>query len=183
MPYDRLLGRYEQAIDFHEQAFVQHEHMRDLKTLKHSNRMATDSINLGRSCLAQARDMRHHQAAVTDTEHASPVVAQQLDLAHPLLGGRSHHVAPDLLLLRAKKLFIAALSVSLEYGILNLRLSCLVSLALLAFETGDEKDALSFLSQYLDTLVGVGRGGCVGCGQGRHKGTPMLTCSGCGVAR
>ena len=182
MPYDRLLGRYEQAIDFHEQAFVQHEHMRDLKTLKHSNRMATDSINLGRSCLAQARDMRHRQAAITDTEHASPVVAQQLDLAHPLLGGISHHVAPDLLL-RAKELFTTALSVSFEYGILNLRLSCMVSLALLAFEMGDEQDALSFLSQYLDTLVDLGRSRCVGCGQERHKGTPMLTCSGCGVAR
>ena len=116
MPYDRLLGRYEQAIDFHEQEFLQHEHVRDLKTLEHSVRWATAAINLGRSCLAQARDMRHHQAAIPDTEHASPVVAQQLDLAHPLLGGISHHVAPDLLL-RAKELFTTALSVSVEYGI------------------------------------------------------------------
>ena len=110
------------------------------------------------------------------------MVAHPLDLTHPLLGGISHHVAPDLVL-KAKALFTTALSVSVAYGKLNLRLSCLVSLALLAFEAGAEKDALSFLSQYLDTLVGVGRGGCVGCGQGRHKGTPMLTCSGCGRAR
>ena len=36
----------QQAIDFHEQAFLQHAHVLDLKTLKHSVGWATDAINL-----------------------------------------------------------------------------------------------------------------------------------------
>jgi len=117
-------------------------------------------VNLGRSRLAHTREMRQ--------------AIQRLDLANP--------VAPDVMP-KVKELFTTALSIANTYGVLNLQVVCLVNLALVAFEMGDEKDALSFLSQYLDALVDFGRERCAGCGQTRHKDVPMLTCSGCGVAR
>ena len=122
-------------------------------------------VHLGRSRLAHTREMR--QAIVEPLSHG-------LDLENP--------VAPDLMP-KVKELFTTALSITIAYGVLNLEVSCLVNLALVAFEMGDEKDALSFLSQYLDALVDFGRERCVGCGQTRHKDVPVLTCSGCGVAR
>ncbi len=89
---------------------------------------------------------------------------------------------PDLMP-KVKELFTTALSITIAYGVLNLEVSCLVNLALVAFEMGDEKEALSFLSQYLDALVDFGRERCAGCGQTRHKDVPVLTSSGCGVGR
>jgi hypothetical protein len=144
--------------------------------------LAVSYINLGISYLAHARDMRHHhhlaiaeQAAISGTaEHASAAVVQRPDMAHS--------VSLDLML-KARKLLAVANTMSLKRGVLNLRLACLVNLALTAFEQGHEKDALGLLSQYLDTLVNLGREKCIGCGQTRHQDMPMLTCSGCGVAR
>ena len=117
-------------------------------------------VNLGRSRLAQAREMRQ--------------AIQRLDLANL--------IAPDLMP-KVKEMFTTALSITKTYGVFNLQVSCLVNLALVAFEMDDEKDAISYLSQYLDDLVDFGRERCVGCGQTRHKDVPLLTCSGCGVAR
>ena len=132
--------------------------------------------------MAHARDMRHHlaittaeQAAISGTaEHASAVVVQRPDMAHS--------VSLDLLL-KARETLASANNISMKHGVLNIRLACLVNLALTAFEQGHEKDALGLLSQYLDTLVHLGRDKCIGCGQNQHKDMPMLTCSGCGVAR
>ena len=126
--------------------------------------------------------MRHHlaittaeQAASSGTaEHASAVVVQRPDMAHS--------VSLDLLL-KARETLATANNISMKHGVLYIRLACLVNLALTAFEQGHEKDALGLLSQYLDTLVRLGRDKCIGCGQNQHKDMPMLTCSGCGVAR
>jgi hypothetical protein len=140
-------------------------------------------INLGISHLAHARNMRHHlaittaeQAAISGTaEHASTaVVVQRPDMAHS--------VSLDLML-KARELLATANVMSMKHGALNIRMACLVNLALTAFEQGHEKDSLGYLCQYLDTLVNLGRDKCIGCGQTRHKAMPMLICSGCGVAR
>jgi hypothetical protein len=146
--------------------------------------LAVVYINLGISYLAHARDMRHHlatttaeQAAISGTaEHASAsaVVVPRPDMAHS--------VSLDLML-KARELLATANTASMKHGVLNIRLACLVNLALTSFEQGHDKDALGLLSQYLDTLVNLGRDKCIGCGQTRHQDMPMLTCSGCGVAR
>ena len=56
-------------------------------------------------------------------------------------------------------------------------------LAHLAFDAGVEDRALDHLKHYLSWLVARGRDSCAGCCQRRGEDAPMLTCSGCRVAR
>jgi hypothetical protein len=56
-------------------------------------------------------------------------------------------------------------------------------LAHLAFGAGQEDSALAHLKEHLSWVVQGGRDTCAGCGQTRGEDTPMLTCSGCRVAR
>jgi hypothetical protein len=46
-----------------------------------------------------------------------------------------------------------------------------------------EDAALARLKEHLSWRVQLGRDTCAGCGQTRGEDTPMLTCSGCRVAR
>ena len=62
----------------------------------------------------------------------------------------AHSVSLDLML-KARELLATANAMSTKHGVLNIRLTCLVNLALTVFEQGHEKDALGLLSQYLDT--------------------------------
>jgi tetratricopeptide (TPR) repeat protein len=56
-------------------------------------------------------------------------------------------------------------------------------LAHLTFYAGQEDAALAHLKEHLSLRVQRGRDTCSGCGQTRGENTPMLTCSGCRVAR
>ncbi len=56
-------------------------------------------------------------------------------------------------------------------------------LAHLTFIAGQEDAALAHLKENLSRRVQRGRDTCAGCGQTRGEDTPMLTCSGCHVAR
>ena len=56
-------------------------------------------------------------------------------------------------------------------------------LAHLTFHAGQEDAALAHLKEHLSWRVQRGRDTCAGCGQTRGEDTPMLTCSGCRVAR
>ena len=56
-------------------------------------------------------------------------------------------------------------------------------LAHLALYAGQEDAALAHLKEHLSWRVQRGRDTCAGCGQTRGEDTPMLTCSGCRVAR
>jgi tetratricopeptide (TPR) repeat protein len=56
-------------------------------------------------------------------------------------------------------------------------------LAHLTFIAGQEDAALAHLKEHLSWRVQRGRDTCAGCGQTRGEDTPMLTCSGCRVAR
>ena len=56
-------------------------------------------------------------------------------------------------------------------------------LAHLTFEAGQEDVALEHLKWHLSWRVLRGRDTCAGCEQTRGEDTPMLTCSGCRVAR
>ena len=56
-------------------------------------------------------------------------------------------------------------------------------LAHLAFDAGEEDRALDYLKDYLPWAVARGRAWCNGCDQRRGEDAPMLTCSGCRVAR
>jgi hypothetical protein len=56
-------------------------------------------------------------------------------------------------------------------------------LAHLTFGAGQEDAALAHLKEHLSWHVQRGRDTCGGCGQTRGEDTPMLTCSGCRVAR
>ena len=62
--------------------------------------------------------------------------------------------------------------------------SASVHLAHLAFDAGIEDRALVHLKDYLSSLlVAQARDWCAGCCQRRGDDVPMLTCSGCRVAR
>jgi tetratricopeptide (TPR) repeat protein len=50
-------------------------------------------------------------------------------------------------------------------------------------DAGQEDAALAHLKEHLSWRVQRGRDTCAGCGQTRGQDTPMLTCSGCRVAR
>jgi len=63
------------------------------------------------------------------------------------------------------------------------RPSAKLHLAHLAFGAGQEDAALAHLKELLSWRVQRGRYTCAGCGQTRGEDTPMLTCSGCRVAR
>ena len=56
-------------------------------------------------------------------------------------------------------------------------------LAHLTFIAGQEDAALAHLKEHLSWHVQRGRDTCDGCGQTKGEDTPMLTCSGCRVAR
>ena len=56
-------------------------------------------------------------------------------------------------------------------------------LAHLNFDAGQEDAALAHLKEHLSLRVQRGRDTCAGCGQARGEDTPMLTCSGCRLAR
>ena len=57
------------------------------------------------------------------------------------------------------------------------------NLAHLAYDAGQEDTALARLKDYLSWHVVQGRNWCTGCEQKRGEDAPMLTCSGCRVAR
>ena len=61
----------------------------------------------------------------------------------------------------------------------------LLHLSFLAFDTGEEEEALDRLKQYLQSQVDSdhARSYCKGCDQKRGDDAPMLTCGGCSVAR
>jgi tetratricopeptide (TPR) repeat protein len=61
--------------------------------------------------------------------------------------------------------------------------SAKLHLAHLTFEADQEDAALAHLKEHLSWRVQRGRDTCGGCGQTRGEDTPMLTCSGCRVAR
>jgi tetratricopeptide (TPR) repeat protein len=56
-------------------------------------------------------------------------------------------------------------------------------LAHLTFDAGQEDAALAHLKEHLSWRVQRGRDTCAGCEQTRGEDSPMLTCSGCRVAR
>ena len=56
-------------------------------------------------------------------------------------------------------------------------------MAHLTFYAGQEDAALAHLKEHLSWRVQRGRDTCAGCWQTRGEDTPMLTCSGCRVAR
>jgi tetratricopeptide (TPR) repeat protein len=56
-------------------------------------------------------------------------------------------------------------------------------LARVAFDLGNVQAALAYLEGYLSYSVAQAPNWCLGCGQKRGADAPMLTCSGCRVAR
>lgn len=71
------------------------------------------------------------------------------------------------------------LQIALDLGHTNAHLH----LARLAFDAGDEHNALEHLRGYLSWSVEQKPNWCSGCGQTRGLDAPMLTCGGCRVAR
>jgi hypothetical protein len=59
----------------------------------------------------------------------------------------------------------------------------ILHLAHLTFYAGQKDASLAHLKEHLSCRVQRGRDTCAGCGQTRGEDTPMLTCSGCHVAR
>jgi len=65
----------------------------------------------------------------------------------------------------------------------SIRRRCLIHLSYVAFYTGLEDEAIEFFKEVLESWVQLGRVFCEGCLQVKSEEAPMLTCSGCSVAR
>jgi len=76
-----------------------------------------------------------------------------------------------------------ALNLAQTHGFNNEKEFALLNLTFLAVDEGNEEEALGLLKQYLRSQVDTALGRCTGCSQRRGEEAPMLTCSGCGVAK
>jgi hypothetical protein len=65
----------------------------------------------------------------------------------------------------------------------TIQLDATMNLSLVAFITGQEAEALTYLQAHMHQCVLGARSRCVGCWQVRGEDTLMLTCGGCKVAR
>jgi len=151
-----LLDEYEKAVAYFkaQQAIA--------ISLKLAHMQSHAALNMGVALTLHVRAARQGTAAGADHAH----------------GPHSHSSASSCLndtVREAAKWLQAALDGGQPFASLHL--------AHLSFDAGQEDAALAYLKEHLSWRVLSGRYLCAGCGQTRGEDTPMLTCSGCRVAR
>ena len=157
------LGKYEQAITCHTEQWAIAQEL----DLAHAQTNA--ALNLGVVVWAQAR-VKHGNAAGASTTPSA-----------------SGHPAAYMESMRASAQWLRT---ALQFAQTHRSGRCerdsasaLLHLAFLAFDTGEKEEALDRLKQYLQAEVDSARSYCRGCMLQRGDDVPMLTCSGCSVAR
>ena len=153
------LGEYAQAITCHTEQWAITQEL----DLAHDQTDA--ALNLGVVIWAQARAEHRDAAAAATTPSASGHPAAYMDSMRD-----------------AAQWLRTALRLAQTHGFVENELARL-HLSFLAFDTGEEEEALDRLKQYLQSQVDSARSFCRGCCQQRGDDAPMLTCGGCSVAR
>ena len=152
------IGEHMKAISYFQTQFVISEE------LGLEDNQAKAALDMGAVMVLHIRADRQAAAA-----------SQALSPAAHLPGPLPSASALDALVTQAATWLKAALSAG--YGPASLHL------AHLACDAGHEDIALNHLKDYLSSCVKRGRNWCDGCNQKRGEDAPMLTCSGCRVAR
>jgi tetratricopeptide (TPR) repeat protein len=150
------LNEYVKAV-----AYLKAQHALAI-SLKLAHMQSRATLNMGVALALHARAAR--QGPATGADQAP--------------GPQSHSSASafvDDLVREAAKWLQAALDGGQPFASLHL--------AHLSFDAGQEDAALAHLKEHLSWRVQRGRDTCGGCWQTRGEDTPMLTCSGCRVAR
>jgi tetratricopeptide (TPR) repeat protein len=160
--YDNL-GTCHMHLNEHDKAVAYFEAQHALGiSLEFARLKSSAALNMGVALTLQIRAAR--QGTATGAE--------------PAAGPHSHPSASALLddrVREAAKWLQAAFDGGQPFAKLHL--------AHLTFLNAGQQDALAHLKEHLSCLVQGGRNLCLGCWQTRGEDTPMLTCSGCRVAR
>jgi len=154
------LGKYAQAITCHTEQWAITQEV-DLES--HQTSIA---LHLGVNVWAQARVEHGNAPAPFTTPSASGHPAAYMDSMRD-----------------AAQWFRTALCLAQTHGFVFENESAQLHLAFLAFDTGEEEEALVLLKKYLQAQVDSAHSYCRGCCQQRGDDAPMLTCGGCSVAR
>jgi len=158
------LGRCKTALGEYAQAIICHTKQWALaQELDHARAQVCSALNMGVALRVQER-----------IEHRHAVDASNMPSAHGCLGAY---------MCNASRCFETALRLAQTSGFIIEQEEILLHLSFLRFNTSKDEVALHLLKQSLQIQVDNGRHWCRGCGQQRGEDVPMLTCSGCGVAR
>ena len=154
------LGKYAQAITCHTEQWAITQEL-DLEPDQTSV-----ALYLGVVVWAQARVEHGNAATAFTTPSASGHPAAYMDSMRD-----------------AAQWFRTASCLAQTHGFVCENESAQLHLSFLAFDTGEEEEALVLLKKYLQAQVDSARSFCRGCCQQRGDDAPMLTCGGCSVAR
>ena len=184
------LGRCKAAMGDYEQAITCHkEHWTIMQVLVlpgaqaytppnmgGPGAQANAALNMGVVLWAQAR-VQHGDTAGSNTPAAHVVRG-----CGPFLWqGRPAAYIDSMC--NVKHWLETALNLAQTHGFNDEKEFALLNLTFLAVDEGNEEEALGLLKQFLRSQVVNALGRCTGCSQRRGEEAPMLTCSGCGVAK
>jgi hypothetical protein len=130
---------------------------------------------LGKASLGMGVAMRLHVRADRQAASASKPLILAAGASH-LPGPRSSASASLEDRVKEAETFLKA-AFAARHGF------ALLHLAHLTYDADQKAKALAYLTHYLDWCVETGRARCDSCRQVRGEDAPMLTCSGCRVAR
>ena len=161
-------GEYMKAISYFQTQFDIGRHIWGKQSL------AWEAY-LGKASLGMGVAMRLHVRADRQAASASKPLILAAGASH-LPGPRSSASASLEDRVKEAETFLKA-AFAARHGF------ALLHLAHLTYDADQKAKALAYLTHYLDWCVETGRARCDSCRQVRGEDAPMLTCSGCRVAR
>jgi tetratricopeptide (TPR) repeat protein len=190
------LGQYEKATTLYEQSVVIWEELNDPHSLMQACRGRGESLTRLGYYEQAIKHLKKFWALSEQVGIASHQARAALSIGVTLwTQGLAEHQAVaaadgDLQMQSAEKILGEAhewLTTALDRNTVDptliIELDATLNLSCLAFFTSQEADALKHLHAHLDLCVKDARDSCAGCWQCRGEDAPMLTCSGCKVAR
>ena len=196
-----LLEQYEKAMEVLEQSLAMHEELSDkyeqVVTLLLLGRCLSGhgQHNRAVNCLRRAWAVSEEIKENVKIQPVSAQIAMVLGQAR-WAQARAGHLAVSSdatsaggistsdadTLQDAERWLKTALELA-KHAATNVEMDATVHLACFAFFMGNEDQAVDLLAGYLRFWTLMGPHHCAACMQGFKKDAPMLTCTGCGVAR
>jgi tetratricopeptide (TPR) repeat protein len=193
------LGQFEKATTLHEQSVVICEELGDPHSLMQACRGLGESLTrLGHYAqaikhltkywaLSEQVGIAEHQAMAALSIGVAYTLWTQVLAEHQAMasadGGVQMQEQSAERLGEAQAWLTTALDRNTVARIIVIHLDATLHLSCVAFFTSQEAEALKHLHAHLDLCVKHARDSCAGCWQRRGEDAPMLTCSGCKVAR
>ena len=196
-----LLEQYEKAMEVLEQSLAMHEELSDkyeqVVTLQLLGRCLSGhgQHNRAVNCLRRAWAVSEEIKENVKIQPVSAQIAMVLGQARWAQARAGHLEVPSDAtsaggistsdadtLQDAERWLKTALELA-KHAATNVEMDATVHLACFAFFMGNEDQAVDLLAGYLRFWTLMGPHHCAACMQGFKKDAPMLTCTGCGVAR